>query len=261
MSVITLLTDFGTKDYFVGAMKGVILSINPSALIVDISHEIDPQKIRSASFVLSNSYHYFPLKTIHVAIVDPGVGSNRRAILVETPRYFFIAPDNGLLSFVFEKEEKESIKIFEITNEEFFLPKVSSTFHGRDLFAPVAAHLSIGALPEKIGKRIYDPIILQAPILQQTSENKLIGEIIHIDRFGNLVTNFHQENLPERFVLKVSDELIEKHYKFYAEAKEGEIFSIIGSSGFLEISIFQASAAKRLNAFVGQKVILRKNQV
>jgi S-adenosylmethionine hydrolase len=181
--------------------------------------------------------------------------------LVETPRYFFIAPDNGLLSFVFEKEEKESIKIFEITNEEFFLPKVSSTFHGRDLFAPVAAHLSIGALPEKIGKRIYDPIILQAPILQQTSENKLIGEIIHIDRFGNLVTNFHQENLPERFVLKVSDELIEKHYKFYAEAKEGEIFSIIGSSGFLEISIFQASAAKRLNAFVGQKVILRKNQV
>ncbi|GIU81605.1 MAG: hypothetical protein D6687_07730 [Acidobacteria bacterium] len=252
MSVITLLTDFGTKDYFVGAMKGVILSINPNAVIVDISHEIEPQKVASASFVLSNAYHYFPPKTIHVVVVDPGVGSERRAILVETPRYFFVAPDNGLLSFVFESQD-EMLKVYELTNREFFLPEVSRTFHGRDIFAPVAAHLSIGALPEEMGKRIHDPVRLKAAVPQKISERRFVGEVIHIDRFGNLVTNFRNE-LPKNFVLKMGDQLIGKHYKFYSEAKGEELFSIIGSSGFLEISIFQDSAASRLKAFIGQKV-------
>jgi len=252
MSVITLLTDFGLKDYFVGAMKGVILSINPSAVIVDISHEIEPQRIRSATFVLSNSYHYFPPKTIHVAVVDPGVGSERRAILVETPRYFFIAPDNGLLSFIFENND-ETVKIYELTNEEFFLPKISRTFHGRDIFAPVAAHLSIGVLPEQMGRKIHDPVRLEISIPQKLSERRLAGEIIHIDRFGNLVTNFRGE-IPENFVLRLGDQLVEKHYRFYSEAKENEVFSIVGSSEFLEISVFQDSAASRLKAFIGQEV-------
>jgi S-adenosyl-L-methionine hydrolase (adenosine-forming) len=252
MNVITLLTDFGLKDYFIGAMKGVILSINPSAVIVDISHEIEPQRIRSAAFVLSNSYHYFPPKTIHVAVVDPGVGSERRAILVETPRYFFIAPDNGLLSFIFENND-ETAKIYELTNEEFFLPKVSRTFHGRDIFAPVAAHLSIGVLPEQMGRKIYDPVRFENPIPQKLSERRFIGEIIHIDRFGNLVTNF-RGGLPGNFVLRLGDQIVEKHYRFYSEARENEIFSIIGSSEFLEISIFQDSAASRLKAFIGQEV-------
>ena len=150
--IIALLTDFGTKDYFVGAMKGVILNINENAKIIDITHEIEPQNIRSASFTLRACYKNFPPKTIFVAVVDPGVGSERRAILVETEDYFFIAPDNGLLSFIFN--ESDDFLVYEITNEKFFNQPVSQTFHGRDIFAPCAAHLSKGVLPAEFGKVI-----------------------------------------------------------------------------------------------------------
>lgn len=252
MSIITLLTDFGTKDYYVGAMKGVILSINRSATVVDISHEIKPQQILSAAFVLENSYKYFPSGTIHVAVVDPGVGSSRRAILVEAQGHFFVAPDNGLLSFVFRKSD--DFKAFVLENENYFLPNRSNTFHGRDVFAPVAAHLSSGVQPEKFGRQIFDPIILEVSEPRKISDSRIVGEIIHIDRFGNLVTNIKAEALPEKFRLKIGGHVIEKHLRFYAEANQAEPFSIIGSSGYVEISVFADSAEKFLGASVRETV-------
>lgn len=242
--MIALLTDFGTKDYFVGAMKGAILSINENAKIIDITHEIEPQNIASASFTLRVCYKNFPQKTIFVAVVDPGVGSNRRAILVETEHYYFIAPDNGLLSFVYE--EAESFRVFELTNEKYFAEKVSATFHGRDLFAPFAAHLSKGISANEFGAEIQE-------FTQNSTENNE-PKIIHIDRFGNLITNLKRENLPENFALEIGGKRIEKLQNFYAEAAKSEVFMIFGSAGFLEIVVFQDSAQEILNAKNGQVV-------
>ena len=242
--LIALITDFGTKDYFVGAMKGVISSINENAKIIDITHEIEPQNIASAGFTLRACYKDFPKKTIFVAVVDPGVGSNRRAILVETDDYFFIAPDNGLLSFVFI--ESENYRVFELTNGKFFAQNVSATFHGRDIFAPVAAHLSKGISPADCGAEINDYVI------SEQDENE--AGIIHIDRFGNLVTNLKREDLPAKFFIEIDGKRIEKLQKFYAEAQKSEVFMIFGSAGFLEIVAFQDSAEKLLNAKFGQIV-------
>ena len=243
-TIIALLTDFGTKDYFVGAMKGAILSVNPNAKIVDITHEILPQDIRGASFTLRACYRNFPLETIFVAVVDPEVGSERRAILVETERCFFVAPDNGLLSFVFDESEK--FRVFELTNREFFAEKVSATFHGRDVFAPVAAHLSRGVSPNEFGAEITD--------FKRFEENKTQAEIIHIDRFGNLITNLKREDLPENFAIKIGEKHIEKLQNFYAEAENNEVFMITGSAGFLEIVAFQDSAQEILKAKIGQMI-------
>jgi Uncharacterized conserved protein len=255
MSVITLLTDFGTRDYFVGAMKGVILSINPEALIVDITHEIEPQQISSASFTLASCYKNFPSRTIHLAVVDPGVGSDRRAILVETREHYFIAPDNGLLDFVFE--ETSNFRVFELTEKKYFLPEVGCTFHGRDVFAPVAAHLSRGVAPGDFGREIDDFVRLTNIAPRKISETEISGEILHIDRFGNLITNFKNENLPAKFCVEVKGKSVARHQKYYAEAAAGEVFSIEGSAGFLEIAAFYSSAAKILRASVGQRIKLR----
>ncbi|HQU83523.1 MAG TPA: SAM-dependent chlorinase/fluorinase [Pyrinomonadaceae bacterium] len=246
---IALLTDFGTRDYYVGAMKGVILSINENANIIDISHEIEPQNIRSASFVLANCFQNFPAKTIFVAVVDPGVGSERKAILVETDKYYFIAPDNGLLSFVFENVE--NFRIFELTNREFFAENVSNTFHGRDIFAPVAAHLSLGISPEMFGNRVNN-----YKVIKQTKDFEN-AEIIHIDRFGNLVTNLRQENLPEKFAIEIGETLINKICRFYAEAEDDELIMILGSSGFLEISAKGSSAAEILSINRKTKLLVK----
>ncbi|HEX8287691.1 MAG TPA: SAM-dependent chlorinase/fluorinase [Pyrinomonadaceae bacterium] len=258
MSVIALLTDFGTADYYVGAMKGVILSINSVARVVDITHEVSPQDIASASFILRACYGNFPQKTIFVAIVDPGVGSPRKAILVETEDYFFIAPDNGLLSFVFN--EKKIFRVFELTNEKFFLPRFSSTFHGRDIFAPCAAYLSNGTEPEEFGNEIKDFVCYQELKPQTSDENEIEATIINIDRFGNIVTNIKQENAPNDFVLSIDGNIIEKLYEYYSEAIDSEAFMIWGSAGYLEISVFKDSAAKKLAAQTGQKIkLLRKS--
>ncbi|MCS6874189.1 MAG: SAM-dependent chlorinase/fluorinase [Pyrinomonadaceae bacterium] len=255
MKIITLLTDFGTRDYFVGAMKGVILSINPNVNIIDISHEIEPQRIRSGAFVLENSYSYFPKGTIHVAVIDPGVGSQRRAILVQTEDYFFIAPDNGILSFILTKSKNP--KVFSLEDENYFLKNPSSTFHGRDIFAPVAAHLSKGVSPSSFGKFINDPVIIESYAPQFISYGRFIGRVIHIDRFGNLITNFKAENLPKRFVLRIGDFTIDKHLKFYSQAQTDEPFSIVGSAGLLEISVFKGSAKQILGASIDQAVELQ----
>lgn len=248
MRVVTLLTDFGTRDYFTGAMKGVILSVNPNVSIVDITHEIEPQQIKSAAFVLANSYKNFPPGTIHLAVVDPGVGSNRRAILLETAEYFFVAPDNGLLSFVFAEEK--NFRVFELTNTKYFLPEVSRTFHGRDLFAPVAAHLSGGIEPIDFGPEIKNFVRFEISPPRKNND-RIAAEIIHIDRFGNLVTNFKSADLPARFTVKINDQIIEKHVRYYSEAEPGEILTINGSSGYMEIVAFMDSAQKFFNAKIG----------
>ena len=281
--VIALLTDFGTRDYFVAAMKGVILSINPNVSIVDITHEIEPQNIKSAAFTLAACYRNFPAKTIFVAIVDPGVGSDRKAILVETEKYYFIAPDNGLLSFVFDTGGSPRVskgadlslenaplltrgllpsdfRVFELSNEKYFADKVSRTFHGRDVFAPVAAHLSNGVEPNEFGREINDFTRFDISQPKQTAVGKVEGEIIHIDRFGNLVTNLKPEDLPEAFSIEIGGEIIDRIKNFYAEAERDEIFMIWGSAGYLEITAWENSASELLKAVSGAKlrVIVKK---
>jgi S-adenosylmethionine hydrolase len=252
MAVIALLTDFGTRDYYVGAMKGVILSVAPSAVIVDITHEVPPQDIREAAYTLRACYRDFPAGTVFVAVVDPGVGSGRQALAVESGGYYFLAPDNGLLNFVLD-----DARIFELTNKRFFRGPVSNTFHGRDIFAPVAVHLSLGVKIEKLGPPVSDPVRLVEgkPAI---SENGIEGEIIHIDRFGNIVTNILGADLPTAYRVELGGAVIEDHRRFYAEAGKDEVFSIIGSVGFLEISVRDSSARDTLQVRIGQRVYVTR---
>lgn len=253
--IISLLTDFGTKDYFVGAMKGVILSINQEAKIIDITHEIEPQNIQSAGFTLAACYQNFPPKTIFVSVVDPGVGSNRRAILVETEKYYFIAPDNGLLSLVLNNES--NYRIFEITNPKFFLSNISQTFHGRDVFAPVAAWLSKGISPNDFRNETAELVISKNLVPRIVSADKIIGNITHIDNFGNLITNLQKSDLPKNFTLQINENEISRHLIFYAEAKPNDIFTIWGSAGYLEIIANCNSAKVLLNAEVGNEILVK----
>ena len=254
--VIALLTDFGTRDYFVAAMKGVILSINPNAQIVDITHEIEPQNIRSAAFTLAACYRDFPEKTIFVTVVDPGVGSDRKAILVETEKYHFIAPDNGLLSFVFDMGElpASNFRVFELSNEKYFAENVSSTFHGRDVFAPVAAHLSNGVEPEAFGREIKNFVRFEISKPKRTADDEIEGAVIHVDRFGNLITNLKTEDVSEDFSIEIGGKKVEQIKNFYAEAERDEIFMIWGSAGYLEITARENSASKLLNVSSGAKL-------
>ncbi len=249
--IIALLTDFGTKDFFVSAMKGVILSINEDAKIIDLTHEIEPQNIQSAGFTLAFVYQYFPPKTIFVTVVDPEVGSNRRAILVETTKYFFVSPDNGLLSLVLSEEQ--SFRAFELTNPKFLLDPMSRTFHGRDVFAPVAAWLSKGLKSSEFGAEITDLVRLEAAKLKLISANCLEAQIIQIDHFGNLVTNLKRDDLPPTFSLRINHTIIEKQFDFYSQAIENEIFMIFGSVDYLEIVAYKNSASKLLKVKVGEK--------
>ena len=249
--VVTLLTDFGTADYFVAAVKGVILTINPLVSIVDITHEIPPQDIEAGAFTLLTCYRDFPAGTIHMAVVDPGVGSTRRPILVSTGSHYFVGPDNGLFSYVLDREP--SHQTFHVTAREYFRETPSSTFHGRDIFAPVAAALSKGVKPAKLGPQVEDEVRL-AP-LQPTKRGE--GRIIHIDRFGNCVTNFTRADVPEPKQLLVKRRVIKAFRQFYADedGSKNEIFAIWGSAGFLELSLNGASAAKLLHAKRGDRVI------
>jgi S-adenosylmethionine hydrolase len=255
MDVIALLTDFGTRDYFVGAMKGAILSVNPKAQIIDITHDVEPQNIKSASFTLRACYKNFPAQTIFVAVVDPGVGSERRAILIEAGEYFFVAPDNGLLSFVFH--ELKNFRVFELTNKPYFAENISSSFHGRDIFAPVAAHLSNGIKPADFGAEITDFVRFEENSPRKISATEIAAEIIAIDRFGNLVTNLKKKDLPEKFTLEIGAARVETVREFFAEGADGEAFMIFGSAGFLEISVFRESAEKSLNARIGQQILVK----
>ena len=254
---ITLLTDFGTSDYFVGALKGVILSINPTIRIVDITHEIPPQDIESAAFTLLACYESFPVGTIHVAVIDPGVGSSRRAIAASAGGQFFVGPDNGLFSYVFEREPPK--EIVRLTNEKYFRRPVSNTFHGRDIFAPVAAALSKGNRLDSFGPKISDPVILDSLNPTKLDNGSLEGKIIHVDHFGNCVTNFDKQTLNgiESPTLRVKRQRIDGVQQSYSEGKQNrKLFAIWGSAGFLEISARERSAAKLLNSKRGDKVVL-----
>ncbi len=256
--VITLTTDFGTSDFFVGAMKGVILSDRPDARIVDITHEVPPQDIQAGAFTLLAAYQSFPLGTIHVAVVDPGVGSNRLPIVLTAGGFFFVGPDNGIFSYVCEREL--GWRGFQITNEKFFRQPVSSTFHGRDVFAPVAAALSKGQGPEAFGPEVRGLVRLKSLEPEQLRNGKLKARIIHIDRFGNCVTNLEESHLHQsKVLLEVNGRRITSIRKFFAaeSASRSKLFAIVGSAGFVEIVAREASAAKMLKARTGQKVVVR----
>ena len=253
------MTDFGTTDIFVGVMKGVILGINPDAKIIDITHDVEPQDVYAGAFLLSSAYRYFPPGTIHMGVIDPGVGSARRAIAVETERYYFVAPDNGLLSYALCKEKV--CCAVNLTNPKYFLPQISNTFHGRDIFAPVAAHISRGVALNFLGGWITN--IAQIPIsTPDISESEIVGQIIYIDRFGNLITNISQElfasiRRERNFVIFVKDRQIQRIYNAYAESSAGELLGIFSSFGNLEIAINAGNTAETLGVKRGNPIKIR----
>ena len=267
--IITLTTDFGGQDAYVAAMKGVILGINPGVSLVDVSHSVPPQDVAHGAFVLGTSYPFFPPGSIHIAVVDPGVGTSRRAILLSTPDAWFLAPDNGLLTYVLRargatgtgQEEflaplevpvPSTCTAFALTNPDFWRHPVSQTFHGRDIFAPVAAHLSKGGSPEEMGERVDGLVCLNLtdPV---EKEGALEGRIIHIDRFGNLVSNIPADRLPAGAVrIEVAGRMIQGISPSYVLGEE--LLAIVGSHGYLEVSVKNGSAQAMLGAKVGQMV-------
>jgi S-adenosyl-L-methionine hydrolase (adenosine-forming) len=255
--LITLTTDFGLSDHYVGAMKGVILSICPRARLVDISHEVGAFEITEAAFLLAQAYRYFPRGAVHLVVVDPGVGTSRRPILAQAAGQFFIAPDNGVLSMIYSRE---SAKVRAITSDRYFLKPVSRTFHGRDIFSPVAAHLARGVRPAQFGKLIADYLRLNFEAPVRTGKRVWTGTILKIDRFGNLVTNFALPEFPDLdkrpFEMAVGTRQISELASSYAEGAPGAFFVIAGSSGYYEISANQGHAARMLGCGAGAPVEL-----
>lgn len=252
--IVTLLTDFGLADHFVGVMKGVIATIAPNAQVVDLSHEVPAFSVGEGAFLLEQSWRYFPQGTIHVAVVDPGVGSSRRALLVEEGGHFFVGPDNGIFSQVLGK------KVRELNQPKYWLAELSTTFHGRDIFAPVAAHLANGVKPAQFGPRISDA--LRSPLLTpgRLSRRTWTGCVLRVDRFGNLITNFSLSefgSLRNRpFVMTLGLEQTELFASTYTNCPEGELCVISGSCGYYEISIAQSSAAQRTGLRAGSPLEL-----
>jgi S-adenosyl-L-methionine hydrolase (adenosine-forming) len=266
-AIITLTTDFGIDDAYVSAMKGVILDINPGATIVDISHSIEPQNIRQGAFVFSTAYSYFPQDTVHLVVVDPGVGGPRRAIILETANAIFVAPDNGVLSYVIQASTRKLIsrsalmklppelQAFEITNPKYWHHPVSSTFHGRDIFAPVAAHISLGKALNELGRAIASVNVLPLPRPQPGADGNLTGHVLHIDHFGNLITDITSQDLPSgKFRIEVAGRKIGSLSHSYEPAQE--LLAIIGSSGHLEIALTAGSAARLLGSKLGDELRL-----
>jgi hypothetical protein len=254
--LITLTTDFGLSDHYVGVMKGVILGICPRAQIVDISHQVKPFDIAEAAYLIAQAYREFPRKTVHVVVVDPGVGTSRRPILMEAAGQCFVAPDNGALAMVYAREK---CKVRTISNAKYFRQPVSATFHGRDIFAPVAAHVAAGERPSRMGRIIEDYLRPGFEKPQRTSERTWSGRILHIDRFGNVVTNFHATDFPDwkNYSLDLGSHRVSVLARNYAQCGPGELFAIEGSSGYLEVSVNQGSAAKQIGCESGAAVEMR----
>lgn len=279
-AIITLTTDFGFQDAYVASIKGVILDVNPEAKIVDICHTIKPQSVSQAAFVLSTAYKYFPKKTIHLVVVDPGVGTERRAIILRTPLACFVAPDNGVLSYVIQQSLIEpvarkgslsikgglkpggNLEVVQITNPRFWRSPISPTFHGRDIFAPVAAALSLGFPPIEFGEPVTSVEMLPIPRPAGRPDGSLVGHIIHIDSFGNLISDIESGDLPpaeQIAALEICNRLISGLSHTYAEGSG--LVALVGSSGYLEISLKGGSAASLLDAKVGDEVRLRHQGV
>lgn len=257
MVIITLTTDFGVQDAYVATMKGVILGINPEATIVDICHSIEPQNIAQAAFTIGTACDYFPNGTIHMVIVDPGVGSQRRAIAMKTRRAFFVAPDNGVLSYIIS-DSPEKPEAVDLSNPKFWHHPVSSTFHGRDIFAPAAAHLSLGVPLEEFGDAVTSLSTFPLPHPQPGAKGELTGHILHIDRFGNLITDVKKEDIPHgNLSLEVAGQQIEGLSTSYAGGDK--LLALLGSSGHLEIALKNGSAAGSLDARIGDEVRIKKS--
>jgi len=257
--IVSITTDFGEADHYVGVMKGVMLSINPEVVIVDINHQVSSYDIFDGAYSVAQSYHYFPPGTVHLVVVDPGVGSERRPIILQTKNYRFVAPDNGVLSYVYEREE--NVEVRHITASHYFLNPVSNTFHGRDIFAPVAAWLSRGVEAEKFGDLITDYAKFASPRPKWESESLLKGVVIKVDKFGNIITNFRPADIPQLFGespqpfrISVNGHPVTQLARSFAEGKPSELFAIVGSSGFLEICTNRNSAARMLNVNRGTEV-------
>jgi len=241
-------------------MKGVLLDTAPGVQIVDISHAVQPFDILDGALTISQAYSYFPSGTIHMVIVDPGVGTARRPIILSSERYFFVAPDNGVLSLIYDHEERFSVR--HITAEHYFLQPRSNTFHGRDIFAPVAAFLAKGIDPEKLGEEVTDYVRFAAPRPKPVDEHTLRGVVLKVDRFGNLITNITPPDIPNLFqasppafrITLGTKGQITRIYANYAEGGPGEAFGILGSMGFLEIATNRGSAYQMLGAGKGSEV-------
>ncbi|MGC2696095.1 MAG: SAM-dependent chlorinase/fluorinase [Candidatus Angelobacter sp.] len=257
--MITLTTDFGLTEHYVGAMKGVIYNINPSAQLVDITNAVQSFDILDGAIAISQAYSYFPKDTVHVVVVDPGVGGPRRPILASVGQYLFVAPDNGVLSLVFEREERVTVR--HITSEYYFQQPVSQTFHGRDVFAPVAAYLSKGVDTAKFGEEITDFVRFAAPRPKASAANAWKGLVLKTDKFGNLITNITPRDIPQifdgssnAFKITVGKAEVSKLCSSYAEGAQGELFAILGSAGFLEISANKGAASRLAGADKGSEV-------
>jgi S-adenosylmethionine hydrolase len=271
--LITLTTDFGTADGYVGTMKGVILGIVPDARLVDVSHEVAPQGVREAAYVLYTAYPFFPSHTVHLVVVDPGVGGARRPIALRTPAGTFVGPDNGVFSYVMAREPVEAL--VELADPRYRLACVSRTFHGRDIFAPAAAHLAVGIPIADFGPPVADPITLPLPRLEVTPGG-VVGEVLYVDRFGNVVTSIGRllwdggelaldaifAEAQARFdvagaTVAVAGQEIAGVRRTYAEIAPGEMLALVGSSGHLEIAVREGSAAEKLGVHPGDEVVLR----
>jgi len=255
--IITLTTDFGLSDHFVGVMKGVIFGILPSAHIVDLSHEITPFQIPEAAFLLAQAWPHFPKKTVHVVVVDPGVGTQRRPILAEAAGHYFVGPDNGVFSMVFSRHRH---KVRHVMASRYFLSAVSQTFHGRDVFAPVAARLAKGLPPARFGKLIQDYLRLNFDKPVRTGKRFWTGAVMRADRFGNLITNFHIDEFPDirtrPFQMCVGIRTTNLLVNSYSECPAGELALIVGSSGYVEAITRHGSAARMLACGAGAPVEL-----
>jgi hypothetical protein len=255
--IITLTTDFGLSDAYVGVMKGVILSIAPRAVLVDLCHEVPAQDVRAAAFALYQAAPFFPADTVHLAVVDPGVGSSRRALAVHTDRGTFVAPDNGLLSLVLEGEVcHEAVTI---TSADFRLPGVSTTFHGRDIFAPAAAHLANGVPLSHLGSPAGLLVRLQLLKPEVRSTQVVVAHVLHVDRFGNLVLDVRADRLPHRPVFEIAGRVIGGLSGTYADAAPGELVAYVGSThDLVEIAVRNGDAAQATGAGVGAQVLIRR---
>jgi hypothetical protein len=257
--IITLTTDFGTNDHFIGTMKGVILSIEPDAQIIDICHAVQAFDVLDGALTISQAYSYFPTGTIHMVVVDPGVGTARRPLIVSSDRHHFVAPDNGVLSLIYQREQRLSAR--HVTGEHYFLQPVSNTFHARDVFSPVAAYLAKGVDPEKFGEAVTDFVRFSAPKPKAANENTLRGVVLKVDRFGNLITNITPQDAPMlfgenpgAFKIVVGQREIREIKEAYALGAPGEVFGILGSMGYLEVAANRGSAAQLLGVGKGTDV-------
>jgi len=261
--IITLTTDYGTGDHLVGAMKGVILSINPEVNIIDITHNVLSHDILDGALTIGQAYKYFPPKTIHVVVVDPGVGTQRRPVLVASDQHYFVAPDNGVLSSVYD--QTEALYVWNIISEHYFRQPVSKTFHGRDIFAPVAAWLSKSWQTSAFGEQITDFARFAIP-KPKAAGSSIKGIVLRVDQFGNLITNLTAQDVPAlaapngKLTIRAGNTVVTKIVPTFAQGAAGEAVGIIGSSGYLEISVNKASAARTLGITRGAEVTVEVGQ-